>query len=303
MKTNHELPADLDNLIAGLRIENINLKLAAKQAEALLREAEQNIWHPNAVKGADTLAQRINEFLASQQGEQGTAAENAGVHPEQADGAQGEREAFESRFPIPEGIEWRNTDYFPVPTENVGIYVGLVGVAARYSAKWEAWQTRAALAQPSPHCSTCNDTALIGDLPLECPDCCGMELQPSPVPELERPEVVGYCDPNHIQRMRDDQITGFMVHEEKGVYTCEPLMTVAQHERILRKAQFAPVAQAGRVPEVLLEAIKWADHLLFECGALVQTRAPSIHVYNQTYAAVEAAKALIAAAPAQGGGA
>ena len=61
------------------------------------------------------------------------------------------------------------------------------------------------------------------------------------------------------------------------------------------------VAQDGQVPEALLEAIKWADHLLFECGALVQTRAPSIHVYNQTYAAVEAAKAMLAAAPAQGG--
>jgi len=57
--------------------------------------------------------------------------------------------------------------------------------------------------------------------------------QPSPAPELERPEVVGYCDPNHIQRMRDDQITGFMVHEEKGVYTCEPLMIVDQHDRIV----------------------------------------------------------------------
>ncbi|MBG6287715.1 hypothetical protein I5I61_09690 [Pseudomonas nitroreducens] len=57
--------------------------------------------------------------------------------------------------------------------------------------------------------------------------------QPSPAPELERPEVVGYCDPNHIQRMRDDQISGYMVHDEKGIYTCEPLMTVAQHERIV----------------------------------------------------------------------
>lgn len=48
------------------------------------------------------------------------------------------------------------------------------------------------------------------------------------------------------------------------------------------------------------EAIKWADHLLFECGALTHTRAPSVHVYNKTFAAVEIAKALLAS-HAEGG--
>ncbi|AIW01721.1 hypothetical protein [Pseudomonas phage PH826] len=56
------------------------------------------------------------------------------------------REEFEDRFPIPEGIEWRNTDYFPVQTDNVHVYVALAGAAARYSAMWQAWQaSRAAL--------------------------------------------------------------------------------------------------------------------------------------------------------------
>ena len=59
----------------------------------------------------------------------------------------------------------------------------------------------------------------------------------------------------------------------------------------------APVQQVS-VPDVLREAIKWADHLCFECGALVQTRAPSVHVYNKTFEAVQAAKAMLAAAPA-----
>lgn len=63
----------------------------------------------------------------------------------------------------------------------------------------------------------------------------------------------------------------------------------------------APVAQAGQVPKELREAVEWADHLLFECGALVQTRAPSVHVYNKAFAAIEAAKTLLAGAPAQGG--
>ncbi|HFQ8919812.1 TPA: hypothetical protein ACKRPI_002969 [Pseudomonas aeruginosa] len=56
------------------------------------------------------------------------------------------REEFEDRFPIPEGIEWRNTDYFPVQTDNVHVYVALAGVAARYTSMWKAWQaSRAAL--------------------------------------------------------------------------------------------------------------------------------------------------------------
>lgn len=56
------------------------------------------------------------------------------------------REDFEDRFPIPEGIAWRNTDYFPVQTNNVHEYVALAGVAAQYTSMWEAWQaSRAAL--------------------------------------------------------------------------------------------------------------------------------------------------------------
>ncbi|MBD9573783.1 hypothetical protein IB260_00550 [Pseudomonas sp. PDM23] len=97
MTIKHELPADLDNYIAGLRIENINLKLAAKQAEALLREMRTIFsippyWH-----------ERIDAFLASQQGEQTVEERNEEIlrkfsawvndeHPEQAEGAQGERE-------------------------------------------------------------------------------------------------------------------------------------------------------------------------------------------------------------------
>ncbi|HDY5474763.1 TPA: hypothetical protein RQ695_004685 [Pseudomonas aeruginosa] len=55
------------------------------------------------------------------------------------------------------------------------------------------------------------------------------------------------------------------------------------------------------VPEAFRKAVEWADHLLFECGALGKTRAPSVRVYNKAFAAVEAAKALLAAAPAPGG--
>lgn len=76
MNHEQELPADLDNLIAGLRIENINLKLAAKQAEALLNDARKFTWD---LLSPANLRLRIDAFLASQQGEQATAAENAQV--------------------------------------------------------------------------------------------------------------------------------------------------------------------------------------------------------------------------------
>lgn len=69
-------------------------------------------------------------------------------------------------------------------------------------------------------------------------------------------------------------------------------------ERLIRAALNAVPVRQVSVPDVLREAIKWADHLCFECGALVQTRAPSVHVYNKTFEAVQAAKAMLAAAPA-----
>lgn len=104
MNREHELPADLDNLIAGLRIENINLKLAAKQAESLLKRATE-ICTFNTED--EVVLLDIQQFLASQQGEQcpqcsgsGTVSDSDGCgvwyvdcpscaqkHPEQAEGA------------------------------------------------------------------------------------------------------------------------------------------------------------------------------------------------------------------------
>ncbi len=70
------------------------------------------------------------------------------------------REEFEDRFPIPEGIEWRDTDYFPVQTDNVHVYVALAGAAARYTSMWQAWQaSRAALRVELPERATRNPYA------------------------------------------------------------------------------------------------------------------------------------------------
>ncbi len=70
------------------------------------------------------------------------------------------REEFEDRFPIPEGIAWRNTDYFPVQANNVHEYVALAGVAAQYTSMWEAWQaSRAALRVELPPSVTIEEVA------------------------------------------------------------------------------------------------------------------------------------------------
>lgn len=62
-------------------------------------------------------------------------------------------------------------------------------------------------------------------------------------------------------------------------------------------ADAANALSTACVPKEIASAITWSEHLLFECGALVQTRAPSVHVYNKTFEAVQAAKAMLAASP------
>ncbi len=56
------------------------------------------------------------------------------------------REEFEACYPLPEGVEWRTSDYLPIHTENVHEYIGRCGRASRYASMWDAWQaSRAAL--------------------------------------------------------------------------------------------------------------------------------------------------------------
>lgn len=63
-------------------------------------------------------------------------------------------------------------------------------------------------------------------------------------------------------------------------------------------ADAANAISTACVPKEIAAAITWSEHLLFECGALTSTRAPSVHVYNKTFAAVNEARAMLAAAPA-----
>ncbi|NMZ77681.1 hypothetical protein HBO32_31775, partial [Pseudomonas nitroreducens] len=69
--------------------------------------------------------------------------------------------------------------------------------------------------------------------------------QPSPAPELERPEVVGRrCTPSAemaaVQAYRKEPWVDDRITEQPslpGFYSVEPLMTVAQHERIVESLQ------------------------------------------------------------------
>ncbi|KYO76066.1 hypothetical protein [Pseudomonas aeruginosa] len=105
---------------------------------------------------------------------------------------------------------------------------------------WEA--SRAALAQPSQKCATCNGTGLIDDgeitcseggIPYEngpvkcvkdCPDC---KAQPSPAPELERPEGVAYLF------VKPDGTLSMDAVRHKPSQPAVAVMTVAQHDRIV----------------------------------------------------------------------
>lgn len=112
---------------------------------------------------------------------------------------------------------------------------------------------RAALAQHSPKCATCNDT---GQIVVSGPHYCGefqppeyetepcdMCAQPFPAPELERPEVVAYLNEWRGRDQGGIRVTpALSAMSEEGlqreygtqasVVRREPLMTVSQHDRI-----------------------------------------------------------------------
>lgn len=105
----------------------------------------------------------------------------------------------------------------------------------------DASRARAALAQPSPKCATCNDSGQIvvsgphyqGEFqpPEYETEPCDMCAQPSPAQaeqaEAERPEVVAYFDRNY------PSIGDAFIWSNYEGSPYEPVMTVSQHERIV----------------------------------------------------------------------
>lgn len=206
---------------------------------AAIRAAILSDWKPTTLSASGTkskIIERIDAFLASQQGEQCEHSENIrsdGVciecgekvrrqHTEQAvdtlrcacpsgngslqwpcpehsGGAQGEREAFEVAY----------------QAENSG-FMGPLKLERREDGKyksqhvesaWRLWQARAALAQPSPERGQVVVTKKDGIIvAVTRQDAEGRvlsviaEAQPSPAPELERPEVVTHSDDAAVDR-------------------------------------------------------------------------------------------------------
>ncbi|HFL2728916.1 TPA: hypothetical protein ACGWTY_002858 [Pseudomonas aeruginosa] len=132
-------------------------------------------------------------------------------------------------------------------------------IAVNWDAKftndaWEGWQARAALAQPSPKCATCNGSKVVsttdtdhnGDhIEAPCPKCGGTGEadsggvhpwgEPILIPcdcetekaEAERPEVVAYLF------VKPDGTLSMDAVRHKPSQPAVAVMTVAQHERIV----------------------------------------------------------------------
>lgn len=91
-------------------------------------------------------------------------------------------------------------------------------------------------------CSTCNDTSMIGDLPIECPDCCYDAAPSLPAAGLAVEEVSSFRLPDSSDFYGFGYVDGTCIQSLRGVrdhledlldaIPGEPLMTVAQHERI-----------------------------------------------------------------------
>ena len=310
MNHEQELPADLDNLIAGLRIENINLKLAAKQAEALLNDARKFTWD---LLSPANLRLRIDAFLASQQGEQATAAENAQVGESFGEiGADGWRKigkpaavgavsfgvGISSRLVV-EAAQ-RHYEYSQDPAveaermQRISDFVA--SVREEHPEKAEGAQGER-LIQTAPeriylivgaYCprdvdfneltevSWCENDIDDGIEYVRADKARAAMAQPSPAPELERPEVVAYLNEwrhNDSGGIRVTPALSAMSEEglqkeygpQASVVRREPLMTVSQHNRIglqwaslVHRAQAKADAAQARVAELeKQEPVAW----------------------------------------------
>ncbi|HHQ2677787.1 TPA: hypothetical protein ACSPPQ_004933 [Pseudomonas aeruginosa] len=107
----------------------------------------------------------------------------------------------------------------------------IVRVVEHNYAAWEAWRARAALAQPSPKCATCNDRGHVcldweAGAWEECPDCAQAEA--------ERPEMSSERAAYFMRRFKsEEKLLG--PNEQAAVDYV--LSLIAQHERIVGDLQ------------------------------------------------------------------
>lgn len=177
-------------------------------------------------------------------------------------------------------------------------------VNAGVSYAWTAWQARAALAQPSPApvCTTPTGENCPGDGVKSCKKC------PEQA-EAERPEVVAFR--YHCTNAEGEPLPGWFYSDDAGTLGLrEPLMTVAQHERIvgtldqLREAlEWRKENQAGQ-RELLRSVTAERDAALAKVAELDQALAekdPFGAKLNRISEKLERCDALLAARAAQAG--
>ncbi|RIZ44464.1 hypothetical protein AXX04_04705 [Pseudomonas aeruginosa] len=190
-----------------------------------------------------------------------------------------ERAAFERAFTVQEGVyfdkkrgEYRSMNLRAIEASD----------AQDLNLRLQGWQARAALAQPSPKCATCNGSGQvwISDEPQrhfeDCPDCAQPSLAPtegfSHFPELlesvqqidamlkaeaERPEVVGY----RVSIPDEPELGQWLEEEDESepqIQHHEPLMSVAQHERIVEALRFERQQMDRAFTTCINERDSWA---------------------------------------------
>lgn len=230
-----------------------------EKALELLRKWQSRFGH---YAGQDLIDEITNTFLASQQAEPwpGGLIEH---RPEQAEGVHVPDTVFEAEF-----AEWWEED---------GQYCRSGGGDYERTFAFQAWRhlypqlmaARAALAEHAPepekaegaqgeretlpYWEPCNpgcDPEFNGQRSKYCAQLChnarAALAQPSPAPELERPDVVAHrvewkANPKgSVRRTFSDREPTInllsMDYPSAVLIGSEPLMTVAQHERILRQA-------------------------------------------------------------------
>ncbi|HHQ4825315.1 TPA: hypothetical protein ACSQZH_003142 [Pseudomonas aeruginosa] len=235
------------------------LDLVATNRIALTPEYEGQ-WHadlyldreiPLAKADGATPAEAVLALMSAERIDpEQESVEQAGGDERDLQGAQGERDGW-GPFPIVQ-VPWNVFDRAVMWVEDRRRY----GDDGTIVDDWKALKTiqRAALAQPSPKCATCNGTGQIvvsgphycGELqpPEYETEPCDMCSQPSPAQaEVERPEVVGVRYEDGTILSAEDCGTALEVCAK--VQT--PLMTVAQHERIV-------VAEKGKTAAAMLES-------------------------------------------------
>lgn len=248
-----------------------------EQAEHCIREVAASLaWncfgecravHDGPIMPAQGALEMARDFLASQKGERNQCdgcqagipledgAHRMGLpggypdlmscqkeryeHPEQAEGAQGELWAVHAQGPddlyaafCREDAEKHAAELNALPMPE-GISVGAVVIPSPWSAA-EHWQYLAE--QEREHKDAIegqrrNLAATLLSQNHELMAARAALAQPSPAPELERPEVVAFL-------MKPDTYEPYVGLRRDGTCDCvEPLMTVAQHERIVESLQ------------------------------------------------------------------